>query len=42
MMELKDYFDSIRLPSTYIEYEYYQGGLAPVRTRIEAFLETLG
>lgn len=42
MMELKDYFDGIGLPNTYIEYEYYQGGLAPVRTRIEAFLETLG
>jgi benzoyl-CoA reductase subunit C len=38
---LKDYFDSLGIPSTYIEYDYTQGALAPMRTRIEAFLETL-
>jgi benzoyl-CoA reductase/2-hydroxyglutaryl-CoA dehydratase subunit BcrC/BadD/HgdB len=38
---LKDYLDSIGIPSTYIEYDYTMGALAPLRTRVEAFLETL-
>ncbi len=38
---LKDYLDSIGIPSTYIEYDYTIGALAPLRTRVEAFLETL-
>jgi benzoyl-CoA reductase subunit C len=41
MPALKDYFDSIGVPSTYIEYDYTIGALAPLRTRIEAFLETI-
>jgi len=41
MPSLKDYFDSIGVPSTYIEYDYTVGALAPLRTRIEAFLETI-
>ncbi len=42
MPSLKDYFDSIGVPSTYIEYDYATGALAPMRTRVEAFLETIG
>jgi benzoyl-CoA reductase subunit C len=42
MPAVKDYLESIGIPSTYIEYDYTQGGLAPLRTRVEAFLETLG
>jgi len=42
MPSLKDYFDSIGVPSTYIEYDYTVGALAPMRTRVEAFLETIG
>jgi benzoyl-CoA reductase/2-hydroxyglutaryl-CoA dehydratase subunit BcrC/BadD/HgdB len=38
---LKDYFDSLGVPSTYIEYDYTTGALAPLRTRVEAFLETI-
>ena len=38
---LKDYLDSLDIPSTYIEYDYTEGALAPMRTRIEAFLETI-
>jgi len=38
---LKDYFDSLGIPSTYIEYDYTEGALAPLRTRVEAFLETI-
>ncbi|MGB8707081.1 MAG: 2-hydroxyacyl-CoA dehydratase family protein [Dehalococcoidia bacterium] len=41
MPSLKDYFDSISIPSTYIEYDYNIGGLAQLRTRVEAFLETI-
>jgi len=38
---LKDYFDSLGVPSIYIEYDYTIGALAPLRTRVEAFLETI-
>jgi len=41
MPSLKDYFDSIGISSTYIEYDYTVGALAPLRTRVEAFLETI-
>ena len=41
MPGLKDYLDSLGVPSTYIEYDYTQGALAPLRTRAEAFIETL-
>ena len=41
MPSLKDYFDSLGVPSTYIEYDYTTGALAPLRTRVEAFLETI-
>lgn len=42
MPGLKDYFDSLGVPSTYIEYDYTRGSLAPLRTRVEAFLEIIG
>lgn len=41
MPALKDYLDSIGVPGTYIEYDYSIGALAPLRTRVEAFLETI-
>ncbi|MGA7677395.1 MAG: 2-hydroxyacyl-CoA dehydratase, partial [Dehalococcoidia bacterium] len=41
MPSLKDYLDSIGIPSTYIEYDYNIGALAQLRTRVEAFLETI-
>jgi benzoyl-CoA reductase/2-hydroxyglutaryl-CoA dehydratase subunit BcrC/BadD/HgdB len=41
MPSLKDYFASLGVPSTYIEYDYTTGALAPLRTRVEAFLETI-
>jgi benzoyl-CoA reductase subunit C len=40
--ELKDYLDNLGVPSIYIEYDYTIGALAPLRTRVEAFLETIG
>jgi benzoyl-CoA reductase subunit C len=41
MPSLKDFFDTIGIPSTYIEYDYTVGALAQLRTRVEAFLETI-
>jgi len=41
MPSLKDYLNSIGVPSTYIEYDYTTGALAPMRTRVEAFIETI-
>jgi benzoyl-CoA reductase/2-hydroxyglutaryl-CoA dehydratase subunit BcrC/BadD/HgdB len=41
MPSLKDYFNSLGVPCTYIEYDYTTGALAPLRTRVEAFLETI-
>jgi benzoyl-CoA reductase subunit C len=41
MPSLKDYLNSIGIPSTYIEYDYTVGALAPMRTRVEAFIETI-
>ncbi len=40
--ELKYYFDSLGLPSTYMEHDYTEGSLAPLGTRVEAFLEVIG
>jgi benzoyl-CoA reductase subunit C len=41
MPSLKDYLEGIGVPSTYIEYDYTVGALAQLRTRVEAFLETI-
>ena len=41
MPSLKDYFNSLGIASTYIEYDYTTGALAPLRTRVEAFVETV-
>lgn len=38
---LKDYFDHIGLPNIYLEWNYSEAALAPLRTRIEAFLEII-
>jgi len=41
MPAVKNYLDRIGIPSTYIEYDYTVGALAQLRTRVEAFLETI-
>jgi len=38
---LKDYLDGIGLPNLYIEHEYTMVALAPLRTRVQAFLEMM-
>ena len=39
---LEDYFDSLGVPTTYLEHDYSEGSLAPLRTRTQAFLEVIG
>jgi benzoyl-CoA reductase/2-hydroxyglutaryl-CoA dehydratase subunit BcrC/BadD/HgdB len=39
---LKDYLDRIGLPSIYLEHDYSEAALAPLRTRVQAFLEVIG
>ena len=39
---LRDYLEHIGLPNTYIEHDYNKSALAPLRTRIQAFLEVIG
>ena len=39
---VKDYLDNIGLPNIYLEHDYSEAALAPLRTRVQAFLEMLG
>ena len=39
---LRDYLDSNGLPSTHIDWNYSEAALAPLRTRIQAFVEVVG
>ena len=39
---LRDYFDNIGLPNIYLELDYSEAALAPLRTRVQAFLEVIG
>jgi len=38
---LRDYLESIGLPSIYLEHDYSQSALAQLRTRVQAFLEVI-
>ena len=38
---VKDYFDHIGLPNIYLEHNYNKAALAPLRTRVQAFLELI-
>ena len=39
---VRDYLNSIDLPSVYLEHDYTEGALAPLRTRVQGFLEVIG
>ena len=39
--ELKDYLNSLKVPNIYVEMEYTSGSLAPLKTRVQTFLENL-
>ena len=40
--QVKDYLNSLGLPAIYLEHDYSQAALAPLRTRVQAFLEIIG
>ncbi len=40
--QVGDYLDNLGLPSTYLEPDYSEAALAPLRTRVQAFLEVIG
>jgi len=39
---LKDYLTELGIPSVYLEHDYTEGALAPLRTRVQGFLEIIG
>ena len=39
---VRDYLDSVSIPSIYLEHDYTEGVLAPLRTRVQGFLEIIG
>ncbi len=39
---LRDYLDNIGVPSIYIEHDYTEGALTPLKTRVQGFLEIIG
>lgn len=41
LVDVMDYLRHLKMPFTYVEHNYSEGALAPMRTRIEAFIETL-
>ena len=40
--QLKDYLESIGLPNVYIEHDYSEAALAPLRTRVQGLTEIIG
>ncbi len=41
LVDVMDYLGHLGVPSIYVEHDYSEGALAPMRTRVEAFVETL-
>jgi len=39
---IRDYLNSLGIPSVYLEHDYTEGALAPLRTRVQGFLEVIG
>ena len=39
---LSDYLESLGIPSIYLEHDYTEGALAPLKTRVQGFLEIIG
>lgn len=38
---VRDYLDEVGLPCVYLEHDYTEGALAPLRTRVQGFLEII-
>ena len=41
LVDVMDYLEHLGVPGIYVEHNYSEGALAPLRTRVEAFIETL-
>ncbi|MBI5018227.1 MAG: 2-hydroxyacyl-CoA dehydratase [Deltaproteobacteria bacterium] len=41
LVDVMDYFHFLDVPAIYVEHTYSEGSLAPIRTRVEGFVETL-
>jgi len=39
--DVRAYFASLGIPTTYLEHDYTEGSLAPLRTRVQGFLEMI-
>jgi len=39
---IRDYLNSLDIPSVYLEHDYTEGALAQLRTRVQGFLEVIG
>ncbi|MDP2918887.1 MAG: 2-hydroxyacyl-CoA dehydratase family protein [Dehalococcoidia bacterium] len=39
---VRDYLKEVGLPSIYLEHDYTEGALAPLKTRVQGFLEIIG
>jgi len=39
--DVREYFSSIGVPNIYLEHDYTEGSLAPLRTRVQGFLEMI-
>ena len=40
--QVKDYLDTLAIPSLYLEHDYTEQGVKALKTRVEAFLEMIG
>jgi benzoyl-CoA reductase/2-hydroxyglutaryl-CoA dehydratase subunit BcrC/BadD/HgdB len=38
---IRDYLQEVGLPSIYLEHDYTEGALAPLKTRVQGFLEVI-
>jgi len=41
LVDVMDYMRHLEVPAIYVEHNYSEGAFAPLRTRVEAFIETL-
>lgn len=40
--QIRDYLKEVDIPSIYLEHDYTEGALAPMKTRVQGFLEIIG
>jgi benzoyl-CoA reductase/2-hydroxyglutaryl-CoA dehydratase subunit BcrC/BadD/HgdB len=42
LVNVRDYLDILGVPNIYVEHDYTEGALAPLKTRMQAFIEMIG